>query len=100
MFSRLVSTRRATADNPSRKIAGSTVATNGASSSRDVDRKPIATSELDSAITYSVLRGAASEIVELTAFCSTKCSVVSAESSSERDVVSSIGGRARHANYL
>ena len=65
MLSRLMSTSRTTVKTPSRKTTGSTLAANGSNASRDWAKNPIATSELDSAITYSVLRTPASEIVEL-----------------------------------
>jgi hypothetical protein len=42
---------------PSKKIAGSTVAANGINTSAEPERNPIAISELESAMTYSVLRG-------------------------------------------
>lgn len=81
MFSRAVSTSRTTVNIPSRKTAGSTAATNGMNASGDCDMNPIATSALDSANTYNELRAAASEMVELAAVCSTKCSVVNADRS-------------------
>src|SRR5436190_10062857 len=80
MLSRLVSTSLTTVNRPSRKSVGRTVATKGMKTAFDSDRKPMATSELDSAMTYSELRAEASAYVELLALCSTKCSVVMAES--------------------
>ena len=82
MLSRLVSTSLTTVNSPSMKIAGRTVAANGRNMPLEVDRKPIATSELDRAITYSELRAEASAYVEPLAPWSTKCSVVMAESKS------------------
>jgi hypothetical protein len=51
MLSSEVSTRRTTVNRPSRNSVGSTVAANGTNASGELARKPIATSELDSAIT-------------------------------------------------
>src|ERR1700694_3391128 len=55
--------------------------TNGAG---DCERNPFATSELESTITYGLLRAPASEMVELAAVWSTKCSVVIALISAAR----------------
>ena len=60
MLSRPVSTSRATVNRPSTNSAGSTVDANGMKASGEFARKPIATSELDSAMTYSELRAEAS----------------------------------------
>ncbi|HYS14474.1 MAG TPA: hypothetical protein VEN28_14280 [Burkholderiaceae bacterium] len=65
MLSSVVSTSRATVKIPSRKTAGSTIAANGINTSAEPERNPIATSELESAMTYNVLRADASEYVEL-----------------------------------
>jgi hypothetical protein len=65
MLSSPVSTSRTTVNKPSRNTAGRTVATKGLNRSCDCDKNSMATNELDSAMTYNVLRPAASETVEL-----------------------------------
>jgi hypothetical protein len=67
MLSSPVSTSLATVNIPSKNTAGSTIAANGRSTSVELDRNPIATSELESTMTYNVLRADASEYVELCA---------------------------------
>ena len=84
LLSSVVSTSLTTVKIPSTKIAGRTIAANVTSTSREPATNPIATSELESAMTYKVLRAEASEYVELFAVCSTKCSVVKAESKAVR----------------
>src|SRR5688572_16637017 len=88
-LSSAVSTSLTTVKTPSTKTAGSTIAANGINTSEEPATNPSATSELESAMTYNVLRAEASEYVELFAVCSTKCSVVRAESKAVRSVCSS-----------
>ena len=80
---------RTTVKTPSTNTDGSTVATNGTNTSRDRDANPIATSALESVMTNSDVRAAASLIVPFAAVCSTKCSVVSRESNAVRRAASS-----------
>src|SRR5215213_4959299 len=83
-LSSVVSTSLTTVKTPSTKTAGSTIAANGINTSVEPATNPIATSELESAMTYNVLRAEASEYVALFAVCNTKCSVVSTDSSASR----------------
>jgi hypothetical protein len=51
MLSSAVSTSLTVVKSPSRKTVGSTVAANGINTSAELERNPIATSELESAMT-------------------------------------------------
>jgi hypothetical protein len=95
MYSSEMSTRRTTVNRPSRNTAGSTIATKGMKNPGDCDANPSATSALDREITYSELRAAASEIVELAAVWSTKCSAVNADMNAECLAASSIAASGR-----
>src|SRR5215203_6715638 len=90
MYSSEVSTSRIVVKTPRRKTAGSTAATKGMNTSRDCTMNPMATRELDSESMYRELRAEDSEIVELAAVWSTKCSVVSADINVDCRVASSI----------
>src|SRR5262245_14633084 len=73
-----VSTSRTTVKIPSRNTTGSTVATSGTNACLDPTENPMATSELDNAMTYNDALVPLSLTVVLAVDWSTKCSVVSA----------------------
>ena len=60
MLSSAVSTSLVTVKRPSTKTAGSTIAANGSNTSVEPATNPVATSELERTMTYSVLREEAS----------------------------------------
>src|SRR5262245_29868783 len=73
-----VSTSRTTVKIPSRNTTGSTVATSGTNARLDPTENPMATSELDNAMTYNDALVPLSLTVVLAVDWSAKCSVVSA----------------------